>query len=265
MWHYRHNNLLINEKDRLFIHKAELQRLLNIHSTIQNKGPETPFFLKEKLARKEVERVKEKNRLDVNSIIFSRLLKINKTMSKYNRIYAPKYCPAFDRNRHHFDRIEKEKDRKSYNRFLFGRLMEEKTFYPTERFLRINVFENYLKGIIKRQHLDNPNIRFVNFTQFKKKFIKNLRASNNKSVDDKYIDKSYQLSNYKKLFNYKTFNVAKKYDSSKTMSYRNNSMKSKMDKRENLSYSTMLTSRMKNMSKSQSALDIGSQRLKNIS
>ena len=49
MWRFRKNNLLVNEKDKLFVHKVHLERLLHAKTHIQNKGPKMPFFLKNKI------------------------------------------------------------------------------------------------------------------------------------------------------------------------------------------------------------------------
>ena len=43
---------LINDKDKLFVHRVHLERLLNAKTHIQNKGPETPYFMKNKLSIK---------------------------------------------------------------------------------------------------------------------------------------------------------------------------------------------------------------------
>ena len=62
MWRLRKNNLVINEKDKLFVHKVHLERLLHAKTHIQNKGPDIPYFMKNKLSKKETMRVKERKR-----------------------------------------------------------------------------------------------------------------------------------------------------------------------------------------------------------
>ena len=109
MWRFRKNNLLVNEKDKLFVHKVHLERLLHAKTHIENKGPEIPYFMKNKLSKKEIMRVKEKKRCYENGIIFSRLLEINNALSPYSKSNKPAYCPAFDKKKHNFDKKEKLK------------------------------------------------------------------------------------------------------------------------------------------------------------
>ena len=255
MWNYRYNNLLIKEQDQLFIHKAELERLLHTKPKVQNKGPDLPYFLKEKLSKKEEGRTKEKNRLYINSVILSRLLKINKTSSPYSKSNSPKYCPAFDRKKHHFDMIESERNLKNSNNFLFKRLSREKSFYESEKFFKRNNFDKYIKSKIKRQHLDNPNLKFVSFSQFKKNIIKTFRTTRNYSIDEKM----YQIPNQKKLFNFKSYQIGKKFDTCRDFTSINKSIKKKINSRNYLQYSTMFTSKYKSLSRSQSSIDFKNQ------
>ena len=66
--------------------------------------------MKNRLSKKEINRVKEKKRCYENSIIFSRLLDINNTFSPYSKINKPLYCAAYDKKRHNFYKIEKQND-----------------------------------------------------------------------------------------------------------------------------------------------------------
>jgi hypothetical protein len=175
MWRFRLNNLLINEKDKLFVHKVHLERLLQAKTHIENKGPETPYFMKKQLSKKETHRVKEKKRCYENAILFSRLYQINNSLSPYSRSNTPVYCPAFDKKRHNFDKIEKKKEITKLNQFLFKRFLNEKSFYPVKQLLDTNDYEIYLKSIIKRQHKANPNINFATFSQFKKNIYRNYK------------------------------------------------------------------------------------------
>lgn len=178
MWRFRKNNLLINEKDRLFVHKVHLERLLHAKTHIKNKGPEIPYFMKNKLSKKEIMRVLEKKRCYENSIIFSRLLAINKALSPYSKSNRPVYCPAFDKKKHNYNKKEIQKDIYKLNYFIFKRLVNEKPFYPTSHLFEMNDFENYLRGNIKRQHIANPNLKFATFKQFKNNIVKNYKRCN---------------------------------------------------------------------------------------
>ena len=259
MWRLRKNNLLVNEKDKLFVHKVHLERLLHAKSHIENKGPDTPFFMKNKLSKKEINRVKEKKRCYENSIIFSRLLDINNTFSPYSKINKPFYCPAFDKKRHNFHKIEKQNDIYKYNKFLFNRLINEKSFYPTQRLLVKNDYENYIKDNIKRKRLDNPNLNFVTFNKFKTNIVKyyNLKRCNsarvlNKSKVRDYNEIGIDITNRRNKSNYNNF-IPHNQSYNNLLGKRN-----KKNNSNNISFnSTMLTSRMgKNLSRCQSAFNI---------
>ena len=167
MWRIRKNNLIINDKDKLFVHRVHLERLLHAKTHIKNKGPEIPYFMKNNLSKKELLRVQERKRCYENALIFSRLLEINNSISPYSKTYRPIYCASFDKKKYNFNETEKRRFIYKQNSFLFSRLVHEKSFYPTSSLLNANNFEIYLKDIIKRQRNDNPNINFATFTQFK--------------------------------------------------------------------------------------------------
>ncbi len=209
MWRIRKNNLLVNEKDKFFVHKVHLERLLHAKTHIENKGPEIPYFMKNKLSKKEILRVKEKKRCYENSIIFSRLLAINNSLSPYSKSNRPIYCPAFDKKLHDFDKIEKRKAIIKHNQFLFNRLINEKTFYPVRRFFEVNNYEIYLRGNIKRQHFDNPNLRFATFNQFKRNIIRNYKLKRCNSA------KSFMPMNQKRYENEESKNNNIDFDWSK--------------------------------------------------
>ena len=183
MWRIRKNNLLINNKDKLFVHRVHLERLLNAKTHIQNKGPETPYFMKNHLSNKELNRQKETKRFHENALMFTRLMEINNSISEYSKTYKPIYCASFDRKKYAFDKKEKKRKIDKENTFLFYRLLREKPFYSTNRILNVNNFEVYLKDIIKRQRTDNPNIFFVTFNKFKNNVRKIYKLRKNYSSE----------------------------------------------------------------------------------
>ena len=84
MWRIMKNNLVINDKDKLFVHRVHLENLLHAKSYINNKGKETPYFIKYKLSRRKFLRDQESKINYENSIIFSRLVEISKSISPYS-------------------------------------------------------------------------------------------------------------------------------------------------------------------------------------
>ena len=199
MWRIRKNNLIINDKDKLFVHRVHLERLLHAKTHIKNKGPEIPYFMKNKLSKKELLRSKERKRCYENAIIFSRLLEINKSISPYSRTHRPAYCASFDLKKYNFNKTERKNDLAKSNLFLFSRLVQEKSHYLTKDILKENNYEMYLKQIIRRQRTDNPNIDFASFTQFKRNIEKNYKLKKSHSTSSlepaclNYKNKGYKM------------------------------------------------------------------------
>ena len=250
------NNLLVNEKDKLFVHKVHLERLLHAKAHIQNKGPECPYFMKNKLSKKEMMRVKENKRCYENSIIFTRLLGINRAFSPYSKSNKPAYCPAFDKKKYNFDKKEKLKAIQKHNQFLFNRLINEKPFYSTQHLFEVNDFENYLRGNIKRQHLANPNLKFVTFKQFKKNIIDNYNMKRSNSAKGfRPIANSRNDEFYYDKINNSSYKIGMEYN----RSYKNIMMtrNKKFNNNNNSFNSTGHTSKMgRTMSRCQRAFSI---------
>ena len=209
MWRIRKNNLIINDKDKLFVHRVHLERLLHAKTHIKNKGPEIPYFLKNNLSKKELIRVNERKRCYENALIFSRLLEINNSISPYSQTHRPIYCPSFDKKKYDFYKTEQRKVLHRQNSCIFSRLIHEKSYYPTTSLLNYNNYLIYLKDIIKRQRTDNPNINFATFSQFKKN-----------------IKRSYKLkkSNSSELLRQACLNSKRKVNETDTFSRNNNNM-----------------------------------------
>ena len=202
MWNFRKNNLIINDSDTFFVHKVHLERLLHTKTHIKNKGPELPYFIKNKLSIKESLRTKERKRCYENKILFSRLLEIDNSMSKYSRYNQPVYCPAFDKRRYTFNKKEKAKNTKRQNKAIFTRLLKQKSHYPTDLFLNLNNYVNHIRENIKRQRNDNPNINYATFDQFKQNII-NQRYGLKKSCSIDYFEPVYS-NNKRCIYNYDT-------------------------------------------------------------
>ena len=202
MWNFRKNNLIINDSDNFFVHKVHLERLLHTKTHIKNKGPELPFFIKNKLSIKESLRTKERKRCYENKILFSRLFDIDNSMSNYSRYNQPVYCPAFDKRRYTFNKKEKAKNTKRQNKAIFTRLLKQKSHYPTDLFLNLNNYVNHIRENIKRQRNDNPNINYATFDQFKQNII-NQRYGLKKSCSIDYFEPVYS-NNKRYIYNYDT-------------------------------------------------------------
>ena len=183
MWKFRKNNLIINDQDNLLAHRIHLEKLLRAKPHIQNKGPEMPYFMKNKLSIKQFLKSKDRKRCYENAVIFSHLLKIDNSISDYGQQNKPIYCAAFDRKKYNFDKTEKMRNTQRENNQLFTRLINQKTHYPFQNLLKAKFFEIHLKKTILKQRFDNPNINFATFYEFKKNIIKKLKFKKSRSVE----------------------------------------------------------------------------------
>jgi hypothetical protein len=183
MWRFRKNNLIINDQDKLFAHKVHLEKLLKAKPHIQNKGPEMPNFLKNKLSINEYLRSKEHKRCYENAVIFSRLLDIDNSISEYSYINRPIYCAAFDKKKYNFDKTEKMRNTLMENKHFFVRLIKQKSHYPTQYLINSKDYELLLKRNNKKR-IDNPNINFATFNEFKKNLEKKYKLRRSYSAEN---------------------------------------------------------------------------------
>ena len=214
------NNLVINDKDELYVHRVHLEKLLNAKSFIQNKGPDIPYFLKYNISKNGTRRFKARKTCYENAMIFSRLLDINNSISEYSKIYRPLYCAAFDKQRHNFDKIERFRNISKENMSLYSRLIREKPHYPTKNFLNLNNYVIHLKEIIKRQREDNPNINFATFHQFKKNILKDKKMK--RSTSARMLRSAILNQNQNKYSN--SSNLFFKYDKYKIINEKKNNL-----------------------------------------
>ena len=220
MWKLMNNNLVINDKDKLYIHRIHLEKLLNAKSYIQNKGPDIPFFLKYNISNNELRRYKDRKRCYENAVIFSRLLDINNSISDYSKTYRPSYCAAFDKKKYDFDKTERIRNISRENISLYSRLIKEKTHYPIKKFLNSSNYAIHLKDIIKRQRSDNPNINFASFSQFKKNIIRDKKM--NRSNSARMLRSSYIKKINKNLNESSDMNIINNYSYKRINSKKNN-------------------------------------------
>ena len=109
MWNLINNNYICNEKDILRVHKIHLENLLNKKSYLNNKGPEIPYFLKNKLSLKELIRSNQSRINNDNHIMYKKLMHMANNPSPYSKFTnMPKYCPALDKLRFNYSKIERD-------------------------------------------------------------------------------------------------------------------------------------------------------------
>ena len=120
------------------------------------------------------------------------------TPSPYSKCYKPKYCPAFDKQKFNFDKIEREYNIYNDNVSFFKRFSNRKTLYSAKNYFKKNDYENYIKCNISRsKFLPQIPLKLCTFRQFRKNLfkesgkirekMKNFSKSHN---DDLYFIKS---------------------------------------------------------------------------
>ena len=94
--------------------------------------------------------------------------------SKYTNI--PKYCPALDKLRFNYSKIERDNNIYNENESFFKRFSSKKSIYSTKKFLKQSEYENYLKNNISNSRfLPDIPLRLVTFRQFKSNLLKQTK------------------------------------------------------------------------------------------
>ena len=206
MWSIINNNFICSEKELLRVNKIHLEKLLNMKSDLNTKGPVTPFFLKNKSYLREILRTRENKRNNDNNIIFKKLIFMSTSPSPYSKYNIPKYCPAFDKQRFNFNKIEKELNIYNDNISFYKRFSARKSNYSTKKYLKKNNYENIIKhNISRRKFLPQVSLKMCTYRQFKSNLLKEsikIKESYkniimNKKINHKYIN----LSKYKSYSN----------------------------------------------------------------
>ena len=151
MWSLLNNNIYCAEKEQLKVNQIHFEKLLCTKSKINNKGIKTPFFLKNKSYIRELARTRAAKINAINNLMNRKLKLVARTPSRYSReINTPKYCPAFDKLRFNFDRIERDRKIKSENLSFYSRFKERKPTYSTKNFLKKSEYEKHIRSNIAR-------------------------------------------------------------------------------------------------------------------
>lgn len=202
MWNLKPINLRLLKEERLYQHKIHLENLLSAKSNIKTKGPECPYFLKNKVSLKDLLTIQTKQ-LNYENFQLYKQLHFFSSFSPYSKDckkMSIHYCPAFDKLRFNFDKKEREREICQENINFFNRFSERKSSYGKKNFMKKNYFENYLKDNINKNNLPNPNLFFCTFNQFKKNLrkkgleFKKLAKSKSKSKDSKNKDRARSSS-----------------------------------------------------------------------
>ena len=174
MWNLIYNNYSCSEIETFKSYQKLFEKLLMVKSNINNKGKETPIFLKCKTSLKEQKKDEERRITKINNLLNTKIKSVMNSPSKYSKIFSsPKYCPAFDKQRFNFSRIELEKKINSENNSLLIRFIKRRPTYSTKNLLRKYNYEQYIKNnISKSKFLPKVSLNLRTFGDFKTNFIK---------------------------------------------------------------------------------------------
>ena len=180
-----YNNYSCSEKETFKSYQKLFEKLLTVKSKLNNKASETPIFLKCKASLKEHKKDEERKITKINNLLNTKIQSVMNSPSKYSqRLSSPKYCPAFDKQRFNYSRIELEKKIKSENSSLLIRFTKRKPTYSTKNLLKKYNYEQYIKkNISKSKFLPKVSLKLRTFGDFKSNFIKDSAILFNKFDD----------------------------------------------------------------------------------
>ena len=202
MWNLINNNFICSEKDILRNHKIYLENLLHKKSYINNKGPETPYFLKNKISLKGLIKDNDTKINNDNHILHKKLMLTLSSPSLYSKCNnLPKYCPAFDKQRFNFDKIERDINIYNDNTKFYKRFSSKQSIYSSKKFFKKNEYEKYLKkNISYSKFLPNIPLRLCTFKQYKLNLINEMK----KIKGNKKNRNEFKKSNNRNKFLFKS-------------------------------------------------------------
>ena len=236
MWSLLNNNIYCAEKEQLKVNQIHFEKLLCTKSKINNKGIKTPFFLKNKSYLRELARTRAAKINAINNLMNRKLKLVARTPSRYSReINTPKYCPAFDKLRFNFDRIERDRKIKSENFSFYSRFKERKPTYSTKNFLKKSEYEKHIRNNIARStELQRFSLKLCTFKEFKTNLMKessNFGEKNN-GLNDTCFSDNIQNANsieYPNCFNSESNFYSDYNNSLSSREIFNNKLKFKLD------------------------------------
>lgn len=182
MWNLKYSNSFCHNKERLWIHKEHLERLIQVREKIDNKHPIDLIFLKVKANKVQNERDSKHKLKYENTILYNRMYSISKRPSYYNStIYKPFYCPGFDKSklgwRKKQDKIALDKQ----NSKLYKRFNNIRSFYPTNLIEQQTDFYQYLERNMSQKEI-NPNMNYLPYPVFRKNLTKQISIARSQSA-----------------------------------------------------------------------------------
>ena len=197
MWSLLKSNIHCAEKEYLRNNQIHFENLLCTKARVDNKGIEIPNFLKNKSYLRELVRTRERKIKVINNMMNYKLKLVAKSPSCYSKeMNSPKYCPAFDRQRFNYSKVERERKIFLENESFYKRFKEKKSSYSSKNFLIKYDYERYIKNNISRSSYPQRfSLKLCTFREFKTNLI---RESNKLRKKLKYLNETSLSDSFRK-------------------------------------------------------------------
>ena len=162
MWNTQRNNLLCSYLEAYEDQKKHIERVLSAKDTTKSTVPPYyPKFLKLKVCKYHMEEEKNEQIREENRILYFKIKDVIKKPSKYSKIFEPKKCPAFDKEKILLKRIRHEINNYQENIRFYHRIEKANSFYPFEDFFKRNKELEENSKILQKSIFDiSPNLMF---------------------------------------------------------------------------------------------------------
>lgn len=187
MWNTQRNNLLCSYLDAYENQKKHIERVLSAKDTTRSTiPPYYPKFLKLKVCKYHMEEEKNEQIRDENRILFLKIKDVINKPSKYSKIFEPKKCPAFDKEKLFIKRMKHEIDNYQENIRFYHKIENTNSFYPKEKLLKRNKELEENSKILQKSVFDiSPNLMFSSPERIKNE-IEKYRNKRNKTSKPKF-------------------------------------------------------------------------------
>ena len=184
MWKTQKNNLLCAYLEAYEDQKKHIERVLSAKDTTKSTVPPYyPKFLKLKVCKYHMEEEKNDQIRDENRILYLKIKDVIKKPSKYSKIFEPKRCPAFDKNKLLLKRIKYEINNYEENLRFYNRIENAHSFYSRDLFIKRNKNLDESSKILQKSIFDiSPNLMFSSPERIKNEIEKYRNKRNNSAI-----------------------------------------------------------------------------------
>ena len=215
MWKTQRNNLLCAYLEAYEDQKKHIERVLSAKDTTKSTiPPYYPVFLKLKACKYHMEEEKNDQIRDENRILYLKIKDTIKKPSKYSKIYEPKKCPAFDKDKLFLKRIKYEINNYEENLRFYNRIEKAHSFYSRDLFIKRNKDLEESSRILQKSIFDiSPNLMFSSPERIKNEIERYRNKRNHSAIpksrkishsvtsknnnNNKSINKNYKISDNK--------------------------------------------------------------------